>query len=508
MRENVAVLLAGGSGKRFGADCPKQFLRVRGKSILEHSVDAFEQHAQIAEIAIISHPDFTEDVATLREQAGWKKVKHIVPGGKERYDSTLAALNLYKGKNVNLLLHDAVRPLVTQEIITRVCQALETHDAVGTALPAVDTIVQADNEQIASTLDRSRLQRMQTPQAFCVKTLEEAYRNALADENFQATDDCSVVVNYLPTTKVCLVKGDESNLKVTVREDLPLLERHLALREKKCTHIPDTDKEAALKRYCQRNLRDMQLKMLDILREVTDLCDRHNIEYWLDSGTLLGAVRHGGFIPWDDDIDICVRRSDMKRLVDIAQKELPEHLFMQTPETDPEMRLPICKVRDLHSLVVEGGDDFNQPYAKGLYVDIFPMEPWPSFPQNFSKRTAKGYCKANAILHNQHRYSARSFAEFFYFGAKRAWCGLLWKVGGLFFRKDEYFSNTLDNSGNGNRHLASTIFPLSEIEFEGERFKAPGNIDQYLRDLFGDYMKLPPEAQRTGHAVFYCTDLD
>jgi lipopolysaccharide cholinephosphotransferase len=136
------------------------------------------------------------------------------------------------------------------------------------------------------------------------------------------------------------------------------------------------------------------------------------------------------------------------------------------------------------------------------------MTAWPSFGAKFSRKVARGYCRANAILHAQHYYSLRSTAELFYFGMKRALFATLWKVGGWFCRKDKYYSNTLDNSGNGNRHLRTTVFPLTEIEFEGERFKAPANVDQYLKDLFRDYMALPPEEHRTGHAIFFKTHLD
>ena len=128
-----------------------------------------------------------------------------------------------------------------------------------------------------------------------------------------------------------------------------------------------------LEQFKQQQLRTCQLKQLGILEEIDRICRKHNISYWLDGGSLLGAVRHGGFIPWDDDIDICMPLTDVPRFIEVAQRELPPHLFVQAPQTDPSMRLPICKVRNLNSLIVEGGDDFSRPYAKGLYIDIFPM---------------------------------------------------------------------------------------------------------------------------------------
>ncbi len=257
----------------------------------------------------------------------------------------------------------------------------------------------------------------------------------------------------------------------------------------------------------RKHLRAVQLKQLDILCEIDRICRAEGIDYWLDGGTLLGAVRHGGFIPWDDDIDIAMRLADLPRFVEAARRNLPPHLLMQTPDTDRDVRMPIFKVRDTNSFLVEAADDFTRGYAKGLYVDIFPMMPYPAFSRRFVKRIAKGYCRANAILNSQHYYSLRSAAEFFYFGIKRACCSMLWHAGSLFFNKKEYFSNTLNNNGYGIMHRTADIFPLSEISFEGKTFRAPASPDHYLHDLYKDYMKLPPEDKRTGHAVFFCEEL-
>lgn len=509
MRPNIAVILAGGTGKRLGLDTPKQFLEVAGKKVMEHSVDAFERHPGIAEIAIVVHPSYVAYMEDMARRNGWQKVRRVLPGGQERYDSSLAAVRAYAGRDVNLVFHDAVRPLVSQRIIGDVCEALSEHAAVAVVLPAVDTIIEADGDSIAQIPDRTRLRRAQTPQAFRREVIEKAYGRALRDPAFRVTDDCGVVVKYMPEVPVHLVTGEEGNLKLTYKEDLPLLERFFRQRENSQSHapMPAGNPAEVLRKFVASRLRPVQLKQLGILREVDRLCRRHDIPYWIDSGTLLGAVRHGGFIPWDDDIDICVRLEDMPRLVETARRELPPHLFMQTQETDPGVRVPICKVRDLNSLIVEPSDDFSRPYAKGLYIDIFPMEPWPTMPDGFTRRVARGYSRANAILHRQHTYSLRSFAEFFYFGAKRAVCAMLWHTASLLCGKDKYYSNIIGNSGNGNRHLASTIFPLTEVEFEGERFSAPADPDRYLRDLFGDYRKLPPEEARTGHAAFFIEEL-
>lgn len=259
--------------------------------------------------------------------------------------------------------------------------------------------------------------------------------------------------------------------------------------------------------YMERHRRAVQLKQLHILKEIDRICRLHDIDYWLDGGTLLGAVRHGGFIPWDDDIDIAMRLADLPRFVEAARAELPENLCVQTPDTDPEVRLPIFKVRDRESFLVEYGDDFSRNYAKGLYVDIFPMIDYPSLSRPAIKRIAKGYCRANAILSSQHYYSWRSFAEFFYFGAKRAWCKLLWLAACATKGRGEYVSNTLNNNGYGIMHRRDSIFPVRRIQFEDAEFNAPANPDAYLIDLYRNYMELPPEDKRKGHAVFYAENL-
>lgn len=262
-----------------------------------------------------------------------------------------------------------------------------------------------------------------------------------------------------------------------------------------------------LQEYQKQNIRAVQEKELSILTEIHKICVRHNIDYWLDGGTCLGAVRHGGFIPWDDDIDIAMRQEDLPRFVEAATKELPEHLFMQTIDTDPTCRFPIYKVRDLNSFTVEYGDDFSRPYQKGLFVDIFPMIPYPSVSRSFCKKITKGYCRSNSILIAQHVYSWRSVAELFYFGIKRSLCKALWTIASLCLDKNTYMSNRLSDNGYGIMHRQDSIFPVKPIIFEGMEFLAPANPDAYLSDLYRNYMQLPPEDKRHGHAVFFIDKL-
>lgn len=263
-----------------------------------------------------------------------------------------------------------------------------------------------------------------------------------------------------------------------------------------------------LHNYMENHRRAVQLRELEILCEIDKICKRHSITYWLDGGTLLGAVRHGGFIPWDDDIDIAMPYKEFPRFVEVAQKELPDTLMLQYTDVGLGARLPICKIRDLNSFLVESSDDFNRPYEKGLFVDIFPMIPYPTLGKKFIKKVTRGYCCANAILQSQHYYSLRSFAEFFYFGAKRAVCKFIWRAALLFANKGEYTGNTLNNNGYGIMHRTDSIFPTKEINFEGRTFSGPAQPEAYLTDLYHNYMELPPVEKRGGHAIFYAESLN
>lgn len=227
-RPVVAAILAGGTGKRFGAELPKQFLPLGEKTVLEHSVEAFQQSADIDEIIIVCHADFVEKTESLRLQnAHWTKVRAVIDGGQERTDSSLQAIRWCAGRDVNMLLHDAVRPLVSARVINDVCSALQHAEAVNVVLPAVDTMLLADGESVKSIPNREALRRVQTPQGFRLTTLAEAYEHALKDPAFRATDDFGVVFRYMPEARTALVAGDERARKLTYPEDLPFLEQIL-----------------------------------------------------------------------------------------------------------------------------------------------------------------------------------------------------------------------------------------------------------------------------------------
>nr|WP_311132225.1 bifunctional cytidylyltransferase/SDR family oxidoreductase [Nonomuraea gerenzanensis] len=221
---SVGVLLAGGVGQRVGLGTPKQLIEVAGRTIIEHSLAVFEAAPEIDEIVVLMTPGYAGRVREIVARGGYHKVSKVVDGGSSRTESTWRALAALGAQECNVLLHDAVRPLLEPRIITECVRALEAHQAVNVAIPSSDTVLVATPEgAIGEVLDRSRLRRSQTPQCFRLSVIREAYERAMADPGFAglpATDDCGVVLRYLPEVPIHLVQGSERNIKVTHPADL------------------------------------------------------------------------------------------------------------------------------------------------------------------------------------------------------------------------------------------------------------------------------------------------
>jgi 2-C-methyl-D-erythritol 4-phosphate cytidylyltransferase len=226
----VAVVLGGGVGERVGAALPKQLLRLGGKTLVEHCVAAFEQAPGVDEILVVMAAGYVEQVRDMLAEGGFSKVTGVIAGGVARSDSTRVALGAIAGggDNQGVLLHDAARPLVDQRIIADCVAALGEHDAAGVAVPASDTMVITANGVMHTMPRRETLWRCQTPQCFRLPVIARAHELAAADPDFAPTDDCGVVLRYLPGVDVHIVPGSERNLKVTYPQDLAVAEALLA----------------------------------------------------------------------------------------------------------------------------------------------------------------------------------------------------------------------------------------------------------------------------------------
>lgn len=230
--KNIAIILAGGIGSRLNAGIPKQFLKVAGLTVIEHTISTFQRHSLIDEIAIVANEAYHHKIGEYVVKNKFSKVKKILMSGAERHYSSLSAIKAYENEEeCNLIFHDAVRPLISSQIIDRVIVALQNYEAIDVAIPSTDTIIQVDsNNTIMGIPLRRMLRRGQTPQGFRLNTIKTAYEKALKDSDFITTDDCGVVLKYLPETKICVVEGEDSNMKLTYKEDFYLIEKLFQLR--------------------------------------------------------------------------------------------------------------------------------------------------------------------------------------------------------------------------------------------------------------------------------------
>lgn len=243
-------------------------------------------------------------------------------------------------------------------------------------------------------------------------------------------------------------------------------------------------------------LRKAQLRMLDILVDVDKICRKHNIPYWIDFGTLLGAVRHKGFIPWDDDIDICVLNQDYGKLRNILIEELPSQFVFQDTKEDPNAFFFYGRVRDKNSYCYY--PHFTKLKEQGLWVDIFRVDKVGSIKM---KKFADFFFRR--CYHEMHHYGdvaykskyKRFFNRFFAYIIYPFSCVLVSLAKFLSnFNGKKYLARFAVNANNWT--LENYVFPLCELEFEGHWFYAPHNYDAHLKIIYDDYMQLPPVEKR------------
>ncbi|PJJ53939.1 2-C-methyl-D-erythritol 4-phosphate cytidylyltransferase [Mumia flava] len=246
---NVAVVLAGGTGTRVGLAIPKQLIKIAGKPIIEHTIAVMQASELIDEIIVMMTPGHLDPVRALVRSGGYDKVTQILEGADTRNATTKRALDALGDDECNVLLHDAVRPLVSQTILENVVEALGESEAVDTVIPSADTVVQVhpDSDTIADVLPRHLLRRGQTPQAFRLSVIRRAYELAGADPNFEATDDCTVVLRYLPEVPIAVVPGHERNMKVTEPIDVYIADKLFQLASaERPTPLSEAEHGAAL----------------------------------------------------------------------------------------------------------------------------------------------------------------------------------------------------------------------------------------------------------------------
>lgn len=238
--KTFGVVLAGGVGARLGLSVPKQMVKVSGKTILEHTVAALHDSPVIDEMIVMVTPGWSEKTATILGEK-YPKVSRILEGGSTRNETTMRVLNAIEEEEAKILLHDAVRPLVDGRILKDCATALDSYNAVDVVIPSADTIVAVDEDEIITHIpDRSFLRRGQTPQGFKLSVLRSAYELAAEDPYFSATDDCGVVLKYLPDVRTKTILGSDRNMKVTYPLDMYIVDKFFQLGTEDAP-LPDGD---------------------------------------------------------------------------------------------------------------------------------------------------------------------------------------------------------------------------------------------------------------------------
>ena len=249
----------------------------------------------------------------------------------------------------------------------------------------------------------------------------------------------------------------------------------------------------------------------DMLTAFVEVCRKHDIKYSLQGGTLLGAVRHKGFIPWDDDVDVSLPRKDYEHFIKVAQKELPSYYFLQTKDTDPEYPNNFAKIRDSRTTFIETSArhlDINH----GAYIDIFPIDYYPDGfgAKIFELKKKLLTWRINTAFYMPHMSLKSKIATLIS-------CILYPSRRKAIEKREKLFTSVGKSTrvvNNSGAWLEKEIIPCDwlqetiEMSFEGIRVQGSAKYDEWLTYVYGDYMQLPPEKDRKGHHFTDVVDLD
>jgi|TARA_B100000085_G_scaffold216293_1_gene200656 2-C-methyl-D-erythritol 4-phosphate cytidylyltransferase len=214
------VILAAGSGTRFGADHPKQLVKISGKTLLEYSLETFDQHPQIKGITVVSSKSCLDVIREI-SLSKFNKVSSVIVGGETRSESSYLGIQQIKeSNNPKVLIHDVARPFVSVDIITRCIDALDSFDAVSAAVPSSDTLFKVNDGNVVSIPDRASMMNAQTPQGFRHETILGAYQKFNDRQSVLPTDDCGIISMFSPETSIGIFEGSQTNIKITFPSDL------------------------------------------------------------------------------------------------------------------------------------------------------------------------------------------------------------------------------------------------------------------------------------------------
>lgn len=253
-----------------------------------------------------------------------------------------------------------------------------------------------------------------------------------------------------------------------------------------------------------KDLRTLQRSILDIALEFRRICDKHGLKYFLIGGTLLGAVRHGGFIPWDDDMDVGMLREDYEKFLQVCPQELGEDFFLQTHGTDPSYAFCFAKIR-LNGTTLAEDYAVHSEQHNGVYLDIFPYDDMPQgklqqklhyLMYKCVKWAALGKTDYAFVETKKRRFAACMKVLFFPF-SEDTLIRMLDRICTMHNREDAEYCVNMGGAYNYNEFTRkANLTELTTLDFEGYGFLAPTNYRELLAQMYGDYMKLPPVEKR------------
>jgi len=257
----------------------------------------------------------------------------------------------------------------------------------------------------------------------------------------------------------------------------------------------------------------------EMLKSFIEVCERLNLRYFVVGGTLLGAIRHHGFIPWDDDIDVGLPREDYEKFLQEAQSYLPKYYFVQNRKTDPELPNNYAKIRDSRTTFIENGVQ-HLNINHGVYIDIFPIDFYPESKWKqrvfdvksklLKIRIGHAFDFANTPKKSPFRKIARKVVSLFLVLVYPTIASAL-NAQEKLYKKEKNSGLVVNLCGAwGKREImqASWLAETCDVEFEGMAVKAPKEYDKYLKQVYGDYMKFPPVEQQVSHHYSEIIDLD